>query len=321
MLKDLFDKIEVPNDTKKDLYNTKEIFKSNHRLGKNSSNEPSLLFKTQDNKINQVDYLGKYIHLRFNVKCTLDEKNKRIDENYTILSCLSDDDYTKKIFLEICESTYLNIGESPSNNEITELTQSLIELFKSWSTSVTDFIGLWGELFLIVSSNNQIKCLEAWHDHNEDKYDFYDNSSALEVKCTIKNDRKHEFRHHQLTSNLKDHFIVSVLTKADQSKGLSVLDLYHKILSKKIDTTLKNKLNKIYFSIVKGTPENLINLQKYDYEFAKKNLMYFRVADISTLTNNDQSITNIKYTMDLSQKQNLGELPQNEFTSCLYFSY
>ena len=49
--------------------------------------------------------------------------------------------------------------------------------------------------------------------------------------------------------------------------------------------------------------------------------MYFRVADISTLTNNDQSITNIKYTMDLSQKQNLGELPQNEFTSCLYFSY
>ena len=62
-------------------------------------------------------------------------------------------------------------------------------------------------------------------------------------------------------------------------------------------------MNKIYFSIVKGTPENLINLQKYDYEFAKKILMYFRVADISTLTNNDQSITNIKYTMDLSQNK------------------
>ena len=53
----------------------------------------------------------------------------------------------------------------------------------------------------------------------------------------------------------------------------------------------------------------------------KKNLMYFKVSDISTLKNNDQSITNIKYTMDLSQKQNLSELPQNEFTSCLYFSY
>lgn len=319
MLKDLFDKIEVPNDTKKDKYNTKEIFKSNHRLGKNSSNEPSLLFKTQDNKINQVDYLGKYIHLRFNVKCTLDEKNKRIDENFTILSCLSDDDYTKKIFLEICESTYLNISESPTNNEITELTQSLIELFKSWSTNVTDFIGLWGELFLIVSSNNQIKCLEAWHDYNEDKYDFYDNNSALEVKCTIKNDRKHEFRHHQLTSNLNDHFIVSVLTKPDQSKGLSVLDLYKKILIKKINITLKNKLNKIYYSIVKGTPENIINSQKYDYDFAKKNLMYFKVSEISTLKNYDKSISNIKYTMDLSQKKNLIELPQNEFITSLYF--
>ncbi len=321
MLKDLFDKIEIPNDTQEDSYNTKEIFKSNHRLGKNLNNEPSLLFKTQDNNVNQVDYLGKYIHLRFNVKCTLNEKNKKVSENYTILTCISEDDYTKKIFLEICESTYLNIGELPSNNEIIELTQSLIELFKSWSTNVTDFIGLWGELFLIVSSSNQIKCLEAWHDHNEDKYDFYDNSSALEVKCTTKNDRKHEFRHHQLTSNLDDHFIASVLTKPDQSKGLSVFDLYKKILNKKINSTQKNKLNKIYYSIVKGTPENLVNTQKYDYDFAKKNLMYFKVSDISTLKNNDQSITNIKYTMDLSQKQNLSELPQNEFISCLYFSY
>ena len=72
---------------------------------------------------------------------------------------------------------------------------------------------------------------------------------------------------------------------------------------------------------MKGTPENLVNTQKYDYDFAKKNLMYFKVSDISTLKNNDQSITNIKYTMDLSQKQNLSELPQNEFISCLYFSY
>lgn len=48
--------------------------------------------------------------------------------------------------------------------------------------------------------------------------------------------------------------------------------------------------------------------------------MYFKVSEISTLRNNDQAITNIKYTMDLSQKQNLIELPQNEFISCLYFS-
>lgn len=319
MLKNLFDKIEIPKDSKEDSYNTEEIFKSNHRLGKNSSNEPSLLFKTKDNKVSQVDYLGKYIHLRFNVKCTLNEENKKVDENYTILSCISEDDYTKKIFLEICESTYLNIGKLPSNNEIIELTQSLIELFKSWSTNVTDFIGLWGELFLIVSSNNQIKCLEAWHDHNEDKYDFYDNNSALEVKCTTKNDRKHEFRHHQLTSNFDDHYVASVLTKPDQAKGLSVFDLYKKILHKKINSTLKSKLNRIYFSIVKGTPENIVNNQKYDYEFAKKNLLYFKVSEISTLINNDQSITNIKYSMDLSQKNSLEGLSKDKFTSYLYF--
>ena len=65
------------------------------------------------------------------------------------------------------------------------------------------FIGLWGELFLIVSSNNQVKVLEAWHNHAEDKYDFYDNNEALEVKCTTQGDRKHDFRHHQLVSKIE----------------------------------------------------------------------------------------------------------------------
>lgn len=319
MLKDLFDKIEIPNDTQEDSYNTKEIFKSNHRLGKNLKNEPSLLFKTQDNNVNQVDYLGKYIHLRFNVKCTLSEKNKKINENYTILTCTSEDDYTKKIFLEICESTYLNIGKLPSNNEIIELTQSLIELFKSWSTSVTDFIGLWGELFLIVSSSNQIKSLEAWHDHNEDKYDFYDSNEALEVKCTTKGDRKHEFRYPQLISNFDKHYVASILTKENSVRGLSVVDLYKQILKCKLDLSLKDKLNKIYYKIVGKTPEEKLNEFKYDYDFAKRNILYFKVSEISTLKNNDESITDIKYTMDLSQKNSLESLSNNKFTSCLHF--
>ena len=39
---------------------------------------------------------------------------KKIKELMKIIQfyrAISEDDYTKKIFLEICESTYLNIGE------------------------------------------------------------------------------------------------------------------------------------------------------------------------------------------------------------------
>ena len=318
MLEELFNKLDLPSDTSKDSYSTNPIFNSSHRLGKNLKNEPSILFKTAD-VANRLDYLGKYIHLRFNVNCTLNENTKKIIENYTILTCTSEDEQTKKNFLDICETSYLNIGENPTNSQINELTENLIELFKTWSASVTDFIGLWGELFMIASSNNSVETLEAWHNHNDDKYDFYDNNSALEVKCSTR-ERKHEFRHHQLVSNLKEHYLASVLTKPDSSKGLSVLDLYKKILKNKLSNPQINKLKKIYFGIVKGSPEIIINSQKYDYNFAKKNTLFFSISEISTLKNNDVSISNIKYTMDLSQKRNAESLGKNGFLSNLHFT-
>ena len=47
--------------------------------------------------------------------------------------------------------------------------------------------------------------------------------------------------------------------------------------------------------------------------------MYFNLRDISTLKNNDSSITEISYKMDLSKKNSLEGLSKDKFTSYLYF--
>ena len=318
MLKKIFDNLDVPDSEKEDLYVTEKIFKKDHRIGKNFKNQPSLLFKTKKSGAINNNDLGKNIYLRFDIPCKITESKKILDENYTILSCISEDKEIKKIFLEVCETTFLNISDQPTNKEINDYTESIIDLFKNLPDAKRGYIGLWGELFLILSSSNQLKVLEAWHNHTEDKYDFYDNNEAVEVKCTTKGDRKHDFRHHQLTSKIDGHFVASILTKKS-SKGLSVVDQYKKILKNKIDTDLKDKLNKIYYKIVGNTPEEKLNEFRYDFEFAKKNLLYFKVSEISTLVNKDQSITDIEYTMDLSQKKNVENLSTDKFTSYLYF--
>ena len=181
------------------------------------------------------------------------------------------------------------------------------------------YIGLWGELFLIASSSNELKVLEAWHNHDEDKYDFYNDNEAVEVKCTTSGDRKHQFRHHQLVSKIEGHYVASILTKPKSIKGLSVSDLYKKILKNKMDVNLKDKVNKIYYKIVGNTPEEKLNEFKYDFDFAKKNLLFFKVSEISTLKNSDHSITDIEYKMDLNQKQSVDSLSKNKFTSYLHF--
>ena len=317
MLEEIFKKIETPSEKKEDIYKTELILGKYHRLGKNYKGQPSILINTKKNNESIAPYRGMSIRLRFNINCKIHEENEK--QNYTILSCISNDEQIIKIFLDICQTTISQLGKEPTPKEISEKTQMLIDLFKEMPNKLSSIVGLWGELFLIASSKNITKCLEAWHQHAEDKYDFYDNNEALEVKCTTQTDRKHKFKHDQLVSNLKDHYVASIMISDDPNKGLSVVDLYEDIKKRcKLDN-LNNKLKKIFFKIVGKTPYEELNEYRYSFDYSKKNLMYYKLKDISTLINEDDSVTDISYKVDLSRKKNVDELSKDKFTSYLHF--
>ena len=317
MLEEIFKKLETPSEKQEDIYKTELILGKYHRLGKNYKGQPSILINTKKNNESVAPYRGMSIRLKFNINCKIHEENEK--QNYTILSCISNDEQIIKIFLDICQTTISQLGKEPTPKEISEKTQMLIDLFKEMPNKLSSIVGLWGELFLIASSKNITKCLEAWHQHAEDKYDFYDNNEALEVKCTTQTDRKHKFKHDQLVSNLKDHYVASIMISDDPNKGLSVVDLYEDIKKRcKLDN-LNNKLKKIFFKIVGKTPYEELNEYRYSFDYSKKNLMYYKLKDISTLVNKDDSVTDISYKVDLSRKKNVDELSKDKFTSYLHF--
>mgnify|MGYP006131501139 FL=1 len=317
MLEEIFKKLETPSEKQEDIYKTELILGKYHRLGKNYKGQPSILINTKKNNESVAPYRGMSIRLRFNINCKIHEENEK--QNYTILSCISNDEQIIKIFLDICQTTISQLGKEPTPKEISEKTQMLIDLFKEMPNKLSSIVGLWGELFLIASSKNITKCLEAWHQHAEDKYDFYDNNEALEVKCTTQTDRKHKFKHDQLVSNLKEHYVASIMISDDPNKGLSVVDLYEDIKKRcKLDN-LNNKLKKIFFKIVGKTPYEELNEYRYSFDYSKKNLMYYKLKDISTLVNKDDSVTDISYKVDLSRKKNVDELSKDKFTSYLHF--
>jgi hypothetical protein len=317
MLEEIFKKLETPSEKQEDIYKTELILGKYHRLGKNYKGQPSILINTKKNNESIAPYRGMSIRLKFNINCKIHEENEK--QNYTILSCISNDEQIIKIFLDICQTTISQLGKEPTSKEISEKTQMLIDLFKEMPNKLSSIVGLWGELFLIASSKNITKCLEAWHQHAEDKYDFYDNNEALEVKCTSQTDRKHKFKHDQLVSNLKEHYVASIMISDDPNKGLSVVDLYEDIKKRcKLDN-LNNKLKKIFFKIVGKTPYEELNEYRYSFDYSKKNLMYYKLKDISTLINEDDSVTDISYKVDLSRKKNVDELSKDKFTSYLHF--
>ena len=109
------------------------------------------------------------------------------------------------------------------------------------------------------------------------------------------------------------------MARENHTKGLSVVDLCNKIKEKNLSNHLINKLKTVYYKIIGKLPEEELNDYRYDFDFAKKNLLYFKVSELNTLVNNDQSISDIKYTIDLSQKQKVDNLGKDKFTSYLYF--
>jgi len=223
------------------------------------------------------------------------------------------------MFLDICETTIPQLNNEPTAEEIKKITNVIIELFREISDKKRSIIGLWGELFLISSSSNKAKTLQAWHENPTDKYDFFDDNQALEVKCTSKTDRIHKFQHDQLLSEIKDHYIASIMVSENSNNGLSVIDLYEDIKKNKLPVNLINKLKKNFYRVVGSNPKEDLNEFKFDIDYSKKNLMYYKLKDISTLVNEDDSVTDISYKVDLSRKKNVDELSKDKFTSYLHF--
>tara|TARA_Y100000816_G_C26053976_1_gene552917 strand:- start:95 stop:1054 length:960 start_codon:yes stop_codon:yes gene_type:complete len=314
----LFKELSSPNTNNENEFKSSLIPKTSHRVAKNSKGLPSILINTKKDDSLVSNYKGANILLRFKENCKIHEENK--SSIFTILSCRSDDDLTIKMFLDICETTISQLNNEPSAKEIKEITNTIIDLFRELSDKKRSLIGLWGELFIIYSSSNIEKTLQAWHENPTDKYDFYDNNEALEVKCTTNTDRIHKFQHDQLLSEIEKHYIASIMVSENLTKGLSVLDLFENIKKSNLPVNLLNKLQKNFYRVIGSNPKEDVNEIKFDLDYSKKNIMYYKLKNVTSLNNKDDAITEINYKVDLSRKKNEDNLSKEGFTSFLHIN-
>ena len=95
MIKEKFEKLKAPDDKS---FITEKKFDSNHRIGRNSKNQPCLLFKTQETDKKITSYNGENLTIDYNKNCILHEKTKKISETFSILSCISEEKSIRDIF-------------------------------------------------------------------------------------------------------------------------------------------------------------------------------------------------------------------------------
>lgn len=259
----------------------------------NNSNEQSFSLKT------------KSIELYQNYHFTFQTDEGIIEDKYDMIILTNKYADTRKTFINLC----LNFYSSDDDRSIIELTEDLIELYKTTKTGdQKSEQGLWAELFtiLIIKDRYGINLAGQWHNDNFNKYDFaISEKIKLEVKSTTKELREHRFSHSQVYTE-NDVIISSVMMRKDD-RGINILDLYNKVTE--LFEFKYELLTKIEKELQKYDKEHLTN---YDYEYSEENIKFFLNKNIPHFEKPEPNgIHDTKYTIVL---ENIEELIEEELT-------
>lgn len=320
-LKEIYNNLPLPQKTSPNSFSAKAIKGfDNHRVAKNSNNNPSLLiFISESNQdffvANQNLFNIKVTH---NVKCEIETDKKVSQNNFSVVSYIGQNEDVKDVFLKTCQVLIKSLGQSPSNKKIKQTVDKFIELFKAIKEPPRKAIqGLWSELFFIEQSNFPEKVILGWHSIPEEKFDFSFDKLRIEVKSSATESRTHHFSSAQLNPiNDIEIIIVSILVNTSVA-GLSVVDLMNKINSKLDDfPKQKEKLLFLVYSTL-GVDIERVKEIRFDYEFSKKSIKYYSSKVIPQIDekNIPIGVMSVNYISNLSNckelKSNIDNLINN----------
>ena len=315
---DKITKLKPPISKDLNTYSVKEIKKnSNHLIGINFNREIALLFDTTK-PYAKGDAL-EYIQLVHNQKCIVKEDKKEKNKNYSVLKCSIDNQKLKELFLKLLENIILEIPDKISQKDITDLTRDIFDLFEKISKpSRETLIGLWGELFVINSSKNADVLIQAWHPETTDKFDFFNQNQALEIKTTTSNDRIHNFSYEQLYVGNEKLLICSIMLRQNRD-GKSLDDLRNEILGRIKNKNLKDQFELVYYKTIGEISEEDINEYKFDYSYAEENIRYFDLINVPRLKEKPMAgVKKIKFQSDLTGIKSVNQFDEDSFYSNLF---
>lgn len=308
-----YQKISKIKDRSPVSFNTVKLNRnSEHFLGVNGLNQVAILFNASEPMGNNENI--RYLTLEHSIPCTIYIENSEEKKNLSILKLDSKEENLKEIFLRTMDNIVQNIPNNISQKKIYELTQNLIKLFEKISNKKNiDLLGFWGELFTIKYLRQKELLIEGWHPETSDTFDFLIKNSALEIKTSTSNERKHHFSFEQLNPNNKNIIVGSILIRKSRS-GCSLLDLKNKILEEIDKKNLKDKVQEIYDIMTGSKTQEDLEEVRYSYEYAKDNIMFYDSENVPRIRETPMyGVKNIKFQSDLNGAKAITDFLNYEF--------
>ncbi len=211
-----------------------------------------------------------------------------------IVRCFASDEKERDIFLQLCPMFIDASVCDDQEQALLELISILTAFFANCSEpSNQELQGLYSELYTIWSYRDKFDFGSHWQSNDRMKFDFsITDKIKVEIKSTIKNERKHHFRHEQLLGDAYSIYVVSYMLRPDD-EGLSLYDLI--AMTKPLIAADPRRLL-IIAKYEKNTSEQRLQQLKFNETITESKRRIYRAVDIPRFSEaTPVGVTNAEY--------------------------
>lgn len=179
-----------------------------------------------------------------------------------IIRCFAENRKEMEIFYELSLLFFDALHKRDQEEALLETFGVLDSFFENvLEPSEIELEGMYAELYTLIDFSDKLHLERYWQSKERLKFDFsITDRVKIEVKSTMKNERRHHFRHEQLDTYLFDTVVISYQFRHDD-QGLSLYDVIQKA---KLILANDTKRILIIDKIVKNTSEERLRDFKYN---------------------------------------------------------
>ena len=275
-----------------------------HKIAKNTEGFPCLLIavRPSDRFVQSLPVELENLTVLHNIKCrVLRPDGYTEQERYTVICCTVSNRELQTYFLRVAQSLIASIGGPPTQQEIGNAVDKLIELFRALVRPSRKAVqGLWAELFVIVQSRDPIRLVEAWHQTPEDRYDFSVGTQRIEVKSVLGRQRQHHFSFEQLHPPMGTTVLIASVFVERAGSGTSTEELVARLLEMLNDRPDLILQVEYIGGLTLGVDWYRATQDRFDYELANDSLRFYEASAVPSVTVCPDGVSDVRFRSDLT---------------------
>lgn len=247
----------------------------------------------------------KNVSVQFHNTCRVTTATGTVEDQFAVVACDASVPDLYELFIRCFAAAVEQLPMSAGTGDLDECVHGLLDLFRALNRpNSKEVTGLWAELFVITTSRNVSRALEAWHADQFERFDFSWPTGCLEVKAAVKEVRVHDFALEQLQAPMNGQGMVASLLLQPLGGGVGVMDLARNIEAGILAEPLLRQ--KLWANVVAALGSDFSERldRRFDVSYVERHLAVFMMSDVPAPDQpSDPRITGMRFRSDLSSVQ------------------